>query len=327
MVNATYPSEFPPLPSYTLRPVPRLLGAISDEHLVLIISPIVYWTVGLFFHWINVNGYWAKWAIHTPAEFLKRNRVSQADAIKNVLTQQFLQIALGAVFSSGSVGDFTGHEDYEVAKWALKLRKAQRMIPSLLSIAGVDSFGLAKKVAGAHPIIAGALAGGRYSGLTQIVPSSTGSSVVAQAFANWEISIATMIYYYLVPACQFAVVILFSDAWQYFWHRFMHQNKWMYSESGCLSILKDPHIHTELPARPHSQVSPSSICSILFCRALQSSGRDHHRRRPRDQSCTHGLWSDHQANDVFPGWVNHEEPRRSLWLFFTLRSIPVPHFA
>ena len=241
--NSTLVSDFPPLPAYSLRPLPRLVSPISDEHLLLVLPTTVYWIVGLFFHWISTNGYWAQYAIHTPAEFLKRNRVSPADAVKNVLTQQLLQIGFGAFFSLGSEDPLFGKEEYDIAKWARSIRLAQRILPGLLSVMGINSGALAERIAPSHPMLAGALAGGYYPALTQTVSSGAGMRMVAPAFAHWELSLAAAIYYYGVPALQFGVAMVWNDSWQYFWHRFFHQNKWFYSEFLvhwlCQSISHD----------------------------------------------------------------------------------------
>ncbi|KMU82217.1 sphingosine hydroxylase [Coccidioides immitis H538.4] len=38
-----------------------------------------------------------------------------------------------------------------------------------------------------------------------------------------------MIYWYLIPAFQFLFAVFFVDTWQYFLHRAMHLNKWLYT--------------------------------------------------------------------------------------------------
>ena len=47
--------------------------------------------------------------------------------------------------------------------------------------------------------------------------------------AGWEIVLAYYIYYYTIPAFQFTAAIFFADTWQYFYHRLVHVNKWLYS--------------------------------------------------------------------------------------------------
>jgi sphinganine C4-monooxygenase len=74
------------------------------------------------------------------------------------------------------------------------------------------------------------LMGGQYSWLRQaMIIDGTEASV--PAFAEWELLVAKAIYWVGVPAIQFALAILWVDTWQYFWHRAMHMNKWLYSKS------------------------------------------------------------------------------------------------
>jgi len=43
-----------------------------------------------------------------------------------------------------------------------------------------------------------------------------------------------MIYHVIVPAFQFFLAFFFLDTWQYFWHRFMHRNKFMFKHLHSL---------------------------------------------------------------------------------------------
>lgn len=79
-------------------------------------------------------------------------------------------------------------------------------------------------------MLAGVLAGGSYPGVTQSLLLDTGAEVVAPAFASWELSAASFIYWYLIPGLQFALAVGIVDTWQYFWHRAMHLNRWLYGK-------------------------------------------------------------------------------------------------
>lgn len=107
---------------------------------------------------------------------------------------------------------------------------AQRVIPGLLGLVGVDSVALSTKLSG-FPALSAALAGGVYPDLWQTVSTADGREVVAPAFAGWEVLLATFLYHYFVPSLQFFVAVLVVDTWQYFWHRAMHLNRWLYGES------------------------------------------------------------------------------------------------
>ncbi|KMP07143.1 sphingosine hydroxylase [Coccidioides immitis RMSCC 2394] len=119
-------------------------------------------------------------------------------------------------------------EDYQVAVWARRVRIAQRAMPRLLVLVGLDPTGLAGKLSH-YPTLAAVVSGGTYPFLTQEIASGTGEAIVAPAFARWELSLASMIYWYLIPAFQFLFAVFFVDTWQYFLHRAMHLNKWLYT--------------------------------------------------------------------------------------------------
>lgn len=228
VLNATTSLGKPPLPTYNLTPVPPLLRGIPDRYLSPILPIITFWLVSGIFDFLDKNGYFPKYRIHTPAEILKRNRVSKSDVIKCALFQQVMQLILGILLDDSQ--DFTGDEDYRIAVWATKIRAAQKLIPSLLAVLGVDAKGLAGRIARSHPILAGSIAGGIYPDLTRTV-SLAGKQMLTAAFADWEITTAKIIYWVLVPAFQFSATVFLADTWQYFTHRAMHVNKWLYSES------------------------------------------------------------------------------------------------
>ena len=84
-------------------------------------------------------------------------------------------------------------------------------------------------MATSHPLIAGALAGGHYPFLTTSLDGLSGTTTVP-AFATWELWVAKVIYWAIIPLFQIFVAAAFVDVWQYCWHRAMHVNKWMYSK-------------------------------------------------------------------------------------------------
>jgi len=122
-----------------------------------------------------------------------------------------------------------GMDEYNVAVWAQRIRVAQRAVPVVLGLVGVNAGALAEKMTETAPSAAGAVAGGRYLWLQQTVVVD-GQKVIAPAFAAWELFVANAVYWYVVPALQFVLGILVVDTWQYFWHRAMHMNKWLYNK-------------------------------------------------------------------------------------------------
>lgn len=224
--NGSY--ELPPLPKYTLTPVPPLLLGIPDKYLELLLPIIAYWAFSLVFHWIDVNDYFSKYRLHTPAEVLKRNHVSRYEVIRDVIIQQIVQTAVGGLINYFEPEDFLGKDDYNVAVWATRIRLCERMIPGLLTLLSINAPVMASNLSKSHPMISGVLAGGSYPSLTQLVISN-GSKTSAPAFAHWEMTLAKAIYHVIIPAIQFASAVFILDTWQYFLHRAMHMNKWLYT--------------------------------------------------------------------------------------------------
>ena len=55
--------------------------------------------------------------------------------------------------------------------------------------------------------------------------------------ASWEHFAARVMYYCGFPVFQFAVAIFVADSWQYFEHRLVHMNQYLYSESAHLFLI------------------------------------------------------------------------------------------
>ena len=227
----------PPLPEYHLIPLPPLLPPVPDKLLTLLLPIVAYWVLSMFFHWIDTKDYFPQYRLHTPAEVTKRNRVSRWEVIRDVLIQQAVQTAVGWVLGMTEPDDFYGKEQYDVAVWARRIRIAQGSIPGLLALVGLDATGMAKNLTPAHPMLAGAVMGGQYPSLNSMSAAGSASKVTAPGFAGWELMLASAIYWAVVPLLQFAVAIVVVDTWQYFLHRAMHMNKWLYSTSFPSSIV------------------------------------------------------------------------------------------
>lgn len=225
--NSSLVYDLPPLPSYTLTPREPLVSPIPDNVLALMLPIIAYWSVSMMFHFIDIYNLFPQYRLHTPAELLKRNHVSRADVVKDVILQQVIQTIAGLSVTYFDPPECTGREAYDVALWARRVRMVQRLLPSLLGLVGIDSVGLSKSLSG-FPTLSAALAGGVYPNLWQTVALDNGLEVVAPAFAGWELTLASLIYNYCIPGLQFFTAVLVVDTWQYFWHRAMHLNRWLY---------------------------------------------------------------------------------------------------
>ncbi|KAJ5450781.1 uncharacterized protein N7458_007230 [Penicillium daleae] len=228
-VNASVAFDLPPLPTYTLSVREPLLPPIPDNVLALILPIVAYWGMSMVYHYIDVNGYFEEYRLHTPAEVLKRNKVTRWEVVRDVIVQQVIQTIAGFGMSYFDAMETVGREEYDMAVWATRLRLLQKAIPPMLAFVGVDAAGLAKSMSqNGHTMIAGALAGGSYPGVVQSLILESGAEVIAPAFASWELSVASFIYWYFVPALQFLLAISIVDTWQYFLHRAMHLNRWLY---------------------------------------------------------------------------------------------------
>jgi sphinganine C4-monooxygenase len=227
--NATAYS-LPPLPEYTLRPLPPLYSWASDAFITAALPVIGYWIVSLMFHAIDVYDLFPQYRLHTPAEVLKRNHVSRYEVLRDVIFQQIIQVIFSFGLSVFDEAPTTGKADYDVAWYAQKIRLAQRAVPYALSTVGLNPTGLATKLAESQPTFASVVMGGRYPALLQTI-TIAGKESLMPAFASWEMATASFVYWFAVPAIQFTAAIIIIDAWEYMLHRAMHMNKWLYGES------------------------------------------------------------------------------------------------
>lgn len=279
--------DLPPLPDYTLRPLPPLVSWMSDAHIALALPVIAYWVVSGFFHIIDVYDMFPQYRLHTPAEVLKRNHVSRWECFRDVILQQIIQTIFGLVMGQLDDEPTTGKDDFNVAWYAQKIRLAQRAIPVVLSTLGVNPIQLASKVATSQPTIASVLAGGRYAGLVQSAVVG-GQEVSLPAFASWELLLAKTLYWYGIPALQFIVGVLLVDTWEYFLHRAMHLNKWLYGKSNNIPLFALPtNNHSHLPL-----ASSQALCPVRIRSALQSPRRRLPLGYPRYWTCISDGWND-----------------------------------
>src|SRR6266566_173948 len=96
MANSTVATNLPPLPAYTLSPMPDLLPFISDFWLSILLPHVAYWLVSLVFHVIDVYDLFPQYRLHTPEEIIKRNHATRYQVARDVLLEQVIQIFSGA---------------------------------------------------------------------------------------------------------------------------------------------------------------------------------------------------------------------------------------
>jgi sphinganine C4-monooxygenase len=229
MANASTTFDLPPLPSYTTTVREPLFPPVPDSYVALILPIVAYWGMSMIYHYLDVNNYFEQYRLHTPAELSKRNRVTRWEVVRDVVLQQIIQTIFGVSMAYFDPVETVGREEYDIAVWAQRIRFMQRAIPSILALVGVDAVGLASSVSqSGHSMLAGVLAGGSYPGVMQSVILDNGAEISAPAFTGWELSVAGFIYWYFVPTLQFMLAVSIVDTWQYFLHRAMHLNRWLY---------------------------------------------------------------------------------------------------
>lgn len=243
MANLTVeiPHQLPQLHSYTLKPIPPLLSWISDFHLSLLLPVAAYWLMSLIFWYIDKKDLWSQYRLHTPDEFKSRNRVSKTEVLRSVILQQTIQTALGLLIGHlTSPGDSYGSEEYDIVIWAGRVHHAKGYVPWLLAPLGIDATTLSQKVQTFATSLNPTVTIDKPGYLLNPMFFSAFVQKSAGGFAAWEIWTAKAIHWVFEPACRFGIAIFFSDSWQYFWHRAMHSNKWMYrkppppSSPSCL---------------------------------------------------------------------------------------------
>lgn len=210
---------------------------MSDMYLTPVLLIVAYWVVSGIYHVMDVYDLFPQYRLHTPAEVLKRNHVTRWEVFRDVVTQQVIQTGFAFFLAFIDEEATTGKEEYDIARWAQRIRRAQRAIPTIAQTIGLDALGLAGKLSASYPNLAGAISGGIYPWSVQLISSGDHQALVP-AFAPWELLFARFIYYFAVQAIQFSVAMMILDAWQYFLHRAMHQNKWLYSTSANHSHLE-----------------------------------------------------------------------------------------
>jgi sphinganine C4-monooxygenase len=219
--HTLFETALPPLPVFSLEPQPDLLSWVSDFWLNLLLPVFVYWALSLTFHAIDVFDWFPQYRLHTPDEIAKRNHVSRYEVARDVILQQIIQVVTGALLALSEPAEMMGKAEYDVAIWATRIRVAQRALPTVLGLVGFNATAISKSLLDSHPLLAGAVAGGYYPSLI--------NANSEPAFASWEMTLAKAIYYFAIPAVQYFIGAAIIDTWQYFLHRLMHVNKWMYT--------------------------------------------------------------------------------------------------
>lgn len=243
-----------PIPPATLAPRPSIFPALADHHLPYIVPALVYWIIGVYassiratccckthwfvgltFHYIEKTDFLSAYKLHTPAEFLKKNRATRRDVVKFALIQQAGQILLGYWMADASEVFHSDH--YSVAAWALTIRRIQVFLVHSIHYFGFASVSAAQTSAGTEAVFASSViqesVGACLHNSSQA--AYVGCTAAAASFTRWEWASAELVYWIIVPVVQYVTAMALADSFQYFTHRAFHVNKWLYSKLGSIN--------------------------------------------------------------------------------------------
>ena len=167
-----------------------LIPGLPDKYTVLFAPVVVYWGFSLTFHLCDYYGLLSKYKMHTPTEFLQRNKVPMRTVIRGVLIQQAFQTIAGAIFAWNDAEELISCERRDVAAYALSIRNLLHLALPLLNIVGMKN-----------------------------------SKVLSIPLCVY---LAEIFYKAIIPTFQLVLAIFFLDSWQYWLHYNMHKRRWLY---------------------------------------------------------------------------------------------------
>lgn len=224
-MNTTTPINPPALPPHpplsVLTQLPPLISPIPDTILILAAPVVTYWCMSMVFHFLDTYNLLSCYRLHTPDELLKRNHVSRGEVVRDVLVQHAVQSFIGWCASLLEPVEMRGAEWWDILKLYSRFLQAERWFLSWLNMVGINGAGLEGK------IVAKIAAAGADNLLEEVVnllglePTENG---------NWRYKLVEVAYWYIFPAVQVLIAFFILDTWQYFWHRLMHESKWLYRE-------------------------------------------------------------------------------------------------
>lgn len=104
---------------------PTLIDGVSDPILTLAGPVLAYWTLSLFFHYLDTAEWkwFEKYRIHESAEIRSKNLVSRTQVVWAVIFQQIVQTVLGILWlSDDSHGDYVQGLHYMARYLAVIMR-------------------------------------------------------------------------------------------------------------------------------------------------------------------------------------------------------------
>lgn len=187
------------------------LSFISDKNLGLLIFVVSFAILAAFWIWIDSLNIWTQYRLHSTEEMLKRNRITKLECLRGVSVYFFVTGAAVVLFTWGdSMKTFSGDEAYRIARIASYLRFFQAAVPVIFSLVGIDSKSLAERQLGLSSTLAEILKGGVYS---QVAQRTAEGTVHLSLFMPWETTIATLLFYIVIPMFQFIAAFFIVDIW------------------------------------------------------------------------------------------------------------------
>lgn len=120
--------DSPIAPFALIREQPSLIEGIPDGILLLIAPIVAYWSYSLFFHVIDVFELAEYYRIHPPEEITKRNKATQAEVVRDVILQHFIQTLAGLALFHFDPKPTTGYE--VLSMWTLK--QNMKFVPNFM---------------------------------------------------------------------------------------------------------------------------------------------------------------------------------------------------
>ena len=202
----------PPPADPVLTPLPPLLShPMLPDYILTIIGPIIaYWALSITFEIFDYFDWFAQYRIHTPVEVMMRNRVGKKEVAWWVFIQQVLQMGFAYVLSYLEGEEMTGFEQKEQYGMYLRVVGVERLLVKGLMLFGINGVGLEQNIErGMEGLVKGL-------GVVGLGGVAEGTS------RDWRMGVASMLYWYIVPAMRLWIALFILDTWQYFLHRLMH---------------------------------------------------------------------------------------------------------
>lgn len=192
-------------------PVQPLILNIPDKYAIVFAPVVAYWAYSLLFYFCDQYDLLEQYKLHTPAEFLKRNRVPVRKVVREVLIQHAMQIVMAGALAYHEPDALADCNKYRVSMLASRLRFFGNAISQSLGNAS-DTISSAQLGLLMQPNSFQTL----QSGVDDVSNSA------------WNTILARFCYWLALPALQFIVACFVMDTVQYFIHITMHTYPYLY---------------------------------------------------------------------------------------------------